>query len=354
MARPDRGAVAADAREPSRDNGCVRVLVLGGTGFIGPYVVRLLAGRGHEVTVFHRGRTERELPASVRHLHHAFAAIPDLVGSWGEQPDVVLDMVPFIDKGGHGIRHFGGSAGRAVAITSCDVYRAFARLWRSEPGPPDPTPLTEDSPLRSKPAGDLDESIDYDNIDVERVFASDAGLPVTILRLPATHGPGDPQHRLHRYVKRMDDGRPAILVEERFAAWRWVRGYVENVAAAIALAVEDDNAAGRVYNVAETVAYCEADWIRRIGDAVGWAGEIVVLPRDRLPEHLRSSRDFDFDQDYLVDSTRIRSELGYSELVDEDEALQRTIDWERNNPLETEPERFDYDAEDKALSDLSR
>ena len=80
--------------------------------------------------------------------------------------DVVLDMVPFLDKGGHGVMHFRGVADRAVVITSCDVYRAFGRLWRSEPGQPEPVPLTEDSPLRSGPAADTGaEDVAYDNID---------------------------------------------------------------------------------------------------------------------------------------------------------------------------------------------
>jgi hypothetical protein len=38
------------------------------------------------------------------------------------------------------------------------------------------------------------------------------------------------------YIKRMDDGRPAILLDEAYARWRWARGYVENIAHAIALA----------------------------------------------------------------------------------------------------------------------
>ena len=45
-----------------------RLLILGGTGFIGPHTVRYALERGHEVSIFTRGRSETELPAGVEHL----------------------------------------------------------------------------------------------------------------------------------------------------------------------------------------------------------------------------------------------------------------------------------------------
>jgi nucleoside-diphosphate-sugar epimerase len=144
----------------------------------------------------------------------------------------------------------------------------------------------------------------------------------------------------------MDDRRPVIVLEQRHAGWRWARGYVENVAAAIALAVEDGRSAGRVYNVAEPIAYAEADWVRRIGGAVGWDGEVVAIPEADLPERLRQP--YAFEQDYVVDTTRIRSELDYQEIIDEATALERTIEWERGNPPAVPAP--DYAAEDAALT----
>ena len=46
----------------------MKVLVIGGTNFVGPYVVRQLLKMGHEVTVFHRGQTTAELPEEVKWL----------------------------------------------------------------------------------------------------------------------------------------------------------------------------------------------------------------------------------------------------------------------------------------------
>src|ERR1039458_10088652 len=73
------------------------------------------------------------------------------------------------------------------------------------PGPLEPVPLTEESPLRTtlhpyrnRPAGSIPfdwVTPDYDKILVERVVRSEPSLAATILRLPMVYGPGDPLHR---------------------------------------------------------------------------------------------------------------------------------------------------------------
>lgn len=326
----------------------MRVLFLGGTRFIGPHAVRRLADHGHNVMVFHRGESESELIADVGHLHGDLAnfdAHLDELRAFG--PDVVVEMTALMPEDSRRVRAFKGIAQRGVVISSADVYRAFGRGHRTEPGPPDPVPLTEESPLREKVV-----IPDRDKVGVEREAQADPDFPVTILRLPATHGPGDPYHRLYEYLRRMDDDRPAILLEETLARWHWVRGFVENVGHAVALASEDERAAGRIYNIADPVCYAEAEWVRSIGDSVGWNGEVVPVPDSILPEHLRIPADF--TQDYIVDSSRIRRELSYSEIVSEKEALARTIEWERANPPDDmNPEDYNYAAEDEALANLT-
>src|SRR5947208_16291368 len=121
----------------------MNVLVLGGTRFIGPYVVRLLVEQEHEVTVFHRGETEADLPASVRHVHADFASLTEHARKMRyDRPDVVRDMVPYLGKDGHGADHFPAIARRPAAVSSCAGSRSFGRRCRTEPGPPDPVRLT--------------------------------------------------------------------------------------------------------------------------------------------------------------------------------------------------------------------
>ena len=52
----------------------------------------------------------------------------------------------------------------------------------------------------------------------------------------------------------------------------------------------------------------------------------------------------------VASSERIRAELRYTELVDIDEAIRRTIAWEQSNPPTTIDPQLNYDAEDAALA----
>ena len=61
------GLLAAAAPAPARAP--MRILVLGGTGFIGPHLVKHAVARGHKVTIFTRGRSDDSmLPAEVERL----------------------------------------------------------------------------------------------------------------------------------------------------------------------------------------------------------------------------------------------------------------------------------------------
>jgi nucleoside-diphosphate-sugar epimerase len=338
----------------------LRVILVGGTGFLGPHVAAQLLRMGHRVIVYHRGEHEPALPYGIEHVHSPLAARP--VTRFPSELtslacDVVVGMHVMGEADARAIADsFRGIARRAVLISSADVYRAYGVVRGTEPGPPDPAPLSEDSPLRERlyPYRDGSRSQDpnyvYEKILAEREIARHRDLPATILRLPAVYGPGDEQRRFFPYLRRMQDRRPAIVLEKGMAAWRWTHGYVENIAHAIALVVDQDKAAGRVYNVGEPVTSSTEERVLRLARVTGWEGRIVALPAESCPPHLRLPGNF--GQRIELDSSRIREELGYKEPVSEQDAFRRTISWERANPpAHLEPALFDYEAEDRALGE---
>jgi nucleoside-diphosphate-sugar epimerase len=340
----------------------MRVLVIGGTRFMGPYLVRQLCAAGHEVSLFHRGQTKAELPEGAKELLGDRDHLPEHERELQKlAPDVVLDMVMWHEQHARDLMAtFAGVVSRVVAVSSQDVYRAFGRVNRREEGEIEPCPLTEDAPLRHKlypyrgatrrSKDDPDRWMDdYDKIPAERVVLNYPQLPGTILRLPAVYGPHDPRHRLFEYLKRMLDGRETILLEQGEANWRWTHGYVENVADAIALAVTDERARGHIYNVGEPFALSLAERIEQIAKVVNWQGRIVLLPPERMPEPLRWG--INAAQDIVVDTNRIRQHLGYRERIEPLEACLCTVAWQRHYfPELIDPNSFDYAAEDEALA----
>jgi nucleoside-diphosphate-sugar epimerase len=309
----------------------VRILVIGGTGFIGSCVVSELRQSGHEVATFARHGDipgdRRALPASAAPLR-AF------------RPDVVVDAILSSGKQARElVDTFRGHAPRVVALSSCDVYRACGVLHRLEEGPLEPVPLTESSPLRTKlqtypPSqiamlksvfGWLDD--DYDKIPVEKEIMS-AREPIgTVLRLPMVYGPGDRLRRLRPLITHMDAGDADVVLAASVAQWRGPRGFVENVAHAVALAATRAAAAGRIYNVGEPRNFSEAEWAQQVADALGWTGHVTVKPDAEAPADPRTAGNL--QQHWSTNTDRIRRELGYRERIGLTDAIRRTIEWER-------------------------
>ena len=337
----------------------MRILLIGGNGFIGRFVVDALKRQGHALAVLHRGPST--VPAGVQEIRgerNQLNAGAEQLKSFA--PEVVVDFV--ISSGPQAedlMRIFRDVAQRVVMLSSIDVYRAVGVSHGTESGPLQELPLTEESELRRRlhpyPAEAMQVlrkifpwmTDDYDKIPAERVVMNDGKLPGTVLRLPMIYGPGDRVHRFYPVVKRIADGRPHILFAETVAAWHSPRGYVENVAAAIALAATDQRAAGRIYNVCEEPSFSELEWARKIAAAMRWEGNFVVLPVERTPQHLL--RPGNAAQHWRASSARIRAELGYEEPVGMEEAIRRTIAWELENPPDVLAQ-FDYAAEDAAVA----
>ncbi|MBT8078465.1 MAG: NAD-dependent epimerase/dehydratase family protein [Gammaproteobacteria bacterium] len=183
----------------ARDDGALSILVLGGTGFIGPHMVREALRRGHEVTLFNRGRTNNELFPDLETL------IGDRDNGLDELKGRTWDAV--IDNSGYVPRHVHDSAsllsssvGHYLYISTVSVYASFAN------------PLSEDSPLATMD----DESIEevtgetYGPLKAlceKRAEAAIGSDRLTVLRPTYICGPGD---RTDRYtywpVRTMDGG----------------------------------------------------------------------------------------------------------------------------------------------------
>ncbi len=338
----------------------MRVLVIGGTGFIGSFVVRNLNQEAHEVYVMHRGRSEAEFPRGVNSVICDRSKIRELKRTMTEvNPDVVIDMIPRTAQETWSVlTSVPETLKRLVMVSSIDVYRAYNRLRKLEIGTYDETPLKEDAPLREllfpyrgNAVDALHTSYMYEKLLVEGLTRSDTKVPSTILRLPVVFGPNDPQSRTFEYVTRMHEKRPAILLGKRQANWRVTRGYVEDVAACISACAVKDDGDSHVFNVGEREAVTEKDWINMLARSMNWDGEIISVEDSQLPNHIRE--DFDWDQDLTIDCQAIARYLGSNKKTDIEDALAKTISWQIENPLK-KIDPAEYALEDQVIKSAPR
>ena len=190
-------AVAED-QEPRRGSGTAKILVLGGTGFIGPHMVREALRRGHDVTLFNRGKTNNTL-------------FPDLESLIGDR-DNGLDALKggkwdaVIDNSGYVPRHVADSArllspavSHYLFISSISAYASFAEANH------------EDSPLATMPDETVEEVTGetYGPMKAlceQRAAAEIDGDRLTVLRPTYICGPGDHTDRFSYWPVRSMKG----------------------------------------------------------------------------------------------------------------------------------------------------
>ena len=180
----------------------MRALVLGGTGFIGSRTVHALLDRGVSVTAFQRGTTRADPPGAVTCINgdrNDLGRHADRLRA--TSPDIVLDMTALTEAHARSVVDvFRGVARRVVAISSMDVYRAFAVFNGMDDGSVQAVPLTEEAELRSRlflvrdlPAASRppDRPPAYEMLLVEQTYLAESSFTSTVLRLPIVYGPGD-------------------------------------------------------------------------------------------------------------------------------------------------------------------
>ena len=341
----------------------MRILLIGGNGFIGSPLAKELGRSGHDLAILHRHADADSTSSDFLRIRGDRNHLSDSLDQIRRfSPHVIIDLILSSGDQAHELIKIARDLrSRVVAISSMDVYRAWGVLQEIEPGPLEPLPITEESPLRSARALYSPEAIKamqnifswvnerYDKIAVEEAIMSDAQVSATILRLPMLYGPEDPLHRFFPLFKRLADGRTTILLADDFAAWRGPRGYVENIAHAIALAARSDQAVRRIYHVCEEPSLSELEWQQLIAQTMERSCGFVVLEKQRTPKHLLVPGNL--AQHVVASSECIRTELHYQEPVPLDEAIRRTVSWEQGNPpAMVNPQQFDYDSEDAVLA----
>ena len=319
----------------------MRVVVLGGTRFIGRAIVEELAAEGHDVLLVHRGELEPDDMPPVAHLHGDRSELATRRNELAAfKPDAAIDCRALTRQDAQiALDALPGDL-RLVVISSLDVYRAFGAL--NDDRETDPVPLDEDSPVRAERypyRGKMPGLDDYDKLDVEDVYVPRGG---TSLRLPMVYGEHDYQLREEYLLRRVRAGRQKIP----FGSGMWLacRVYVRDMARGARLALEAPSTAGMALNLCEDRTFSMAMWSRMILEAAGSKAELVRVADDALPEDLKPTGTM--TQHIAASSHKARSMLGWT-TSNPVESLRSSVRWHLANPP-PDPD-LDFTADDRAL-----
>jgi UDP-glucose 4-epimerase len=319
----------------------VRVVVLGGTHFVGRAIVEDLVTAGHEVTLIHRGLREPGGMAAVTHIHLARETWATAGATLAAiEPDAVVDCLAMCREDAAAALAAFSNAARLVVLSSMDVYRAFASLNTGRDT--DAVPIDEGSPLsedRHPRRGQGDDG-GYSKQDVEEEYLGRGGV---VLRLPAVYGEHDYRRREEFILRRVRARRRSVPIGT--GGFLWTRGWVRDIARGVRLAVEHEDAGGEVFNIGEERSWTIRLWARRILDAAGSDIDLVEVPDDVLPADMTLSA-ARLTQPVLVSSAKARRVLGYTD-SDPMSALRSSVGWHlRHPPEDADP---DFSADDTAL-----
>jgi nucleoside-diphosphate-sugar epimerase len=315
----------------------VGVAVLGGTGFIGSAVVERLLTRGLEPVVIARGAQPVKLPDGAmfepadRRDGAALAAILDK-----HRIDTLIDIFALGMLNTRAVvEAMAMRGGRYLLLSSVDVYSNYGGLLGKESPPIQMQPAKEDDPLRgfrfpyrgnpNRPKGvDAELFEDYDKIVLEEAALGDGRFEATVIRAPMIFGPGDKQHRFRWAIEAVKRGG-LIKLDERAGKWPNSYGFVTDVAEAMVLAALDPRAAGRIYNVGQNFVRNPVQWLLSFAVVMNTPIEVETVPAaEKALLHERADAT-DLRYPLTLDTTRIRQELGFAEVVSERDALLKTI-----------------------------
>ncbi len=258
----------------------MKILVLGGTRFVGRAIVRRLLREGHNVTILNRGISPDSFATRVRRvvgdrrdpdtLRRAVAkgdydAVVDVTAYRGEETSAALEAFRTI-------------TGHFIHISTAAVYLIREGLF--------PPFREEDFAGRLSPRPSADRSswlYAYHKRRCEEVLQrawEEDRFPSTSLRLPMVIGPGDYTRRADAYLERLASGGPLLLPDGGLNSWGFL--WVEDVAETVVTNLANSNAFGQAYNLGQREAISLRQFLDLASHALGAAARLISIPTEWL------------------------------------------------------------------------
>jgi nucleoside-diphosphate-sugar epimerase len=253
----------------------MRILVVGGTLFIGRPLVAALLKQGHSVTILHRSSKHPfgKSVASVQADRNDGRAVRAVL--LGKRFDAVFDNVYDWERGTSAAQVLAtaracGEVQRYVFMSSVAAYGSGMSHHEDDLLAPDDHPNLY---VRQKAMS-------------ERAllgFHRSHGFPAITLRPPFIYGPGNPFYREAFFWDRLRKRRPVIIPGDGSRPMQFV--YVNDLVAACLRTLETETAVGQAFNIGNTRPVTQVKLVRELAAAAGVKPRLIRVPREVIERH---------------------------------------------------------------------
>ena len=284
----------------------MRVLLLGGTRFVGRLLAWRLVAQGHHVTLFHRGTRVVPFADRVETLlgDRAAGALRTLLAH--RSFDATVDFGAYVPGD---LELPWNNLGHYVLVSTGQVY-----LVRE--GCPVPSRETDYDgtciPRPDDPADAAEWEYGVGKRGCEDLLVRE-GVRATRVRIPMVNGVGDPHRRVEGYLWRLLDGAPLLLPDGGDAPMRHV--YAEDVACALSTMLGDPRTFGEAFNVAQDETPTLRELLTWLARRVGAPAHFVDVSSERIRAAGFAMKPLStFSQKWMsfVDPAKAKTVLGFA------------------------------------------
>jgi nucleoside-diphosphate-sugar epimerase len=311
----------------------MRILLTGGTRFLGPCIVKELVNKGHTVTVVNRGITPAKLPPEVKKVkgdkekRKEFKKILEQLDY-----EAVIDTILNTEDLGWIIAMIKDKITHFIHCGTTGVYAPMKKI-----------PALEEDKNLDPPTylGYFAEKLRQDKLLIE--LYEEENFPVTILRCSYIYGPGDIPldiwgSRNIGFFKRLRESKTIAIPNDGRALLQPC--YVEDIASAFALVLENKDSIGQIYNISSSRAVTLNEYAKLTAKILDSKSSFIHIPVEHLVNLFKDNGQKIILPNLLflcehmcVDISKAVQELGYSPQVPLEVGMKRNIEWMVNEGL---------------------
>lgn len=300
----------------------MRVLFIGGTGFISTAVSRLAVTQGLELFHLNRGQRPSDL-TGVKHLKADVHRLEDARAALGDMRfDVVVDWIAYRPEDiERDLALFRGRVKQFVFISSASAYQK----------PPAYPFITESTPLHN-PVWDYSQNKIACEDRLNRAYREE-GFPITIVRPSLTYDPNFPialgGWGCYTLADRLKKGQPIIVHGDGSSLWTVT--HAEDFGRGFLGLFGNEQTLGHAFHITSDEVLTWNQIYETIAEALGVEANIVHIASDFIahvaPNH-RGSLLGDKAWSAIFDNSKIKAFVpGYRAVIPFREGIRRTLAW---------------------------